>query len=115
MNTFLAIHNVTSGCNKLFPRDITSHLGYEKHGVRCCDNIGTTCITPKPCQLASTYHEAKNICSEQGLRLCKRNEKLRDICCEKGCNMDSETMWIADDRTGNVRMRLGKKRNCKQI
>ena len=111
-----ALHNVTNGCPTLHPRDITSHPGDERHAVRCCNNIGTTCKSLSPCQLASTYREAQELCGEQGMRICARNEKLNfgkqgnehlGICCQTGCNQDHLTMWIADDVTGKLYMILG--------
>ena len=54
--------------------------------------------------MASTYQEAEVICSEQGLRLCARNEKLSDVCCGTGCTIDNKIMWIADDTIGKLHM-----------
>ena len=79
---------------------MTLQLGNEKHAVRCCDDTGNECVTPRPCQLAATYSEAEIICSTQGLRLCGSSENLNYKCCLTGCNIDSKTMWIADDLTG---------------
>jgi len=84
----------------LFPREITAHLGNEKHAVRCCDNIQATCVSPSPCQLSSTFTEAENICSQEGLNLCSRHQNLDSICCKTGCEIDATTMWIADDSKG---------------
>ena len=92
------LHSVTLGCTSVYePTSISARPSDEKHAVRCCDDTGTTCTTPRPCHLASTYYEAVEICSKHGLRLCTRNEKLDDICCGTGCELDSTTMWIADD------------------
>ena len=89
---------VTTGCTKTFPRSITSHAENERHAVRCCDDSGSTCISPTPCKLASTYQEAKNVCTSQGLQLCPINENLSDTCCTTGCEIDERTMWLRDIR-----------------
>lgn len=74
----------------------------EKHAVRCCNNNELTCMSPRPCQLSQTFEEAKNICGQQGLSLCSNNEILDDICCQTGCEIDTETMWIADYEPRNI-------------
>ena len=94
----LGYHNVTNGCTRLFPRDVTSHPGNEKHAVRCCNNNELTCMSPRPCQLSKTFEEAQSICAQNGLSLCSNNEILKSICCKTGCEIDSETMWIADSQ-----------------
>ena len=66
------------------------------HAVRCCDDSGSTCASPTPCQLASTYQEAEDICYNQGLALCPINDKLPDVCCGTGCEIDPVTMWLAN-------------------
>ena len=91
-------HNVTNGCTRLFPRDITSHSGNEKHAVRCCNNNELTCMSPRSCQLSRTFEEAQSICAQNGLSLCSNNEILESICCKTGCEIDTETMWIADSQ-----------------
>ena len=95
-------HNVTNGCTKLFPTNITPRPGDEKHAVRCCDNNKLTCMSPRPCQLSRTFNEAKNICAQQGLSLCSNNEVLDSICCKTGCEIDAATMWIADDEPTKI-------------
>ena len=74
-----------------------SRSGNEKHAVRCCYTYDATCLTPLPCQMASTYDDAEDICSRKALSLCRRNKKLDSICCNTGCDIDAITMWIADD------------------
>ena len=81
---------------------ITPRPGNEKHAVRCCNNNELKCMSPRPCQLSKTFEEAKNICDQQGLSLCSNNEMLDDICCKTGCDIDTETMWIADYETRNI-------------
>ena len=90
---------------------MTSHPGTERHAVRCCDNFDSTCISPRPCQLAKTFEEAKNICSQQGLSLCSQNVELDNICCKTGCEIDAITMWIADDQKGKVDLDIGEIRS----
>ena len=90
------MHSVTNGCNKNYPSPVTLQPENEKHAVRCCDEIEDTCTSPKPCQLASTYEEAKNICSKRGLHLCTNNNRIDDICCYTGCSIDRTTMWIKE-------------------
>ena len=99
-NILLDFHFVTNGCTKLFPRGITAQAGDEKHSVRCCDDTGETCISPHPCMLANTYQEAYDVCIRQGLQLCRNNEKLSDICCKTGCEIDDKTMWISGEGLG---------------
>ena len=101
MPLLVELHNITNGCNKLFPADIDVAPGHEKYAVRCCDNGKSTCISPQPCKLSSTYQEAENICFQQGLNLCSRNDELNSICCKTGCEIDYLPMWIADDSKGN--------------
>ena len=93
----IGYHNITNGCTKLFPSNISLSPGNERHAVRCCNNDQLTCISPKPCKKESTFEEAVNICAQQGLSLCSNNDILESICCSTGCMMDEETMWIADD------------------
>ena len=100
MPLLVEFHNITNGCNKLFPADIDVAPGHEKYAVRCCDNRKSTCISPQPCKLSSTYQEAENICFQQGLSLCSRNKELNSICCKTGCEIDYLPMWIADDSKG---------------
>ena len=83
---------------KKFPGEITSRKENEKHAVRCCDETGSTCISPTPCILETTFEEAQNVCSDQGLQLCPINEKLPSSCCETGCEIDPITMWLRDIR-----------------
>ena len=91
-------HSVTNGCVKQFPREITSQSAEEQHAVRCCDASGSTCMSPRPCELAATYEEAKAICLDQGLDLCPVNEKINEICCGTGCDIDLVTMWLRDGK-----------------
>ena len=81
-----------------FPSEITSNAEDEQHAVRCCDKSGLTCVSPTPCELAATYEEAKTICSNKGLGLCPINDKLPEICCGTGCDIDLVTMWLKDIR-----------------
>ena len=81
-----------------FPGEITSSEESELHAVRCCDEDGSTCISPKPCNLEATFEEAQNICSEEGLQLCPINGKLPETCCGTGCDIDPTTMWLRDIR-----------------
>ena len=78
--------------------------GNDKHAVRCCDNNRKTCISPEPCLVASTYQEASAICSEKGLALCRYSDKLDEICCGTGCDIDPITMWISDDGLGKYKI-----------
>ena len=93
-------HNVTGGCTEQFINqtgDINLQRGDTLHSVRCC-NKKDKCKTPKdPCQRNKTYEEAKTICYQRGLSLCVRNKRINSKCCRKGCDIDTSTMWIADD------------------
>ena len=94
---FLDLHNVTNGCVSKFPRDVTLQSADEEHSVRCCNEVGDTCTSPEPCQLASTYREAILTCYDLGLRLCSRNEMVSNMCCGTGCQINQKTTWLADD------------------
>ena len=88
---------------KKFPGDqndekIASRKESERHAVRCCDESGSTCISPKPCNLDATFEEAQNTCSDQGLQLCPINNKLFETCCGTGCDIDPTLMWLRDIR-----------------
>ena len=86
--------NIVQTC----PEGISSHSGDEKHAVRCCNEMGDECISPEPCQLQSTYQEAKQICHQNALRLCTGEEMLDNICCQKGCAIDCKYTWVDDNK-----------------
>ena len=95
---FLGYQFVTNGCLNKFPGEITSREESELHAVRCCDEDGSTCISPKPCNLEATFEEAQSICSNEGLQLCPINTQLPETCCGTGCDIDPVTMWLRDIR-----------------
>ena len=114
---FSDLHNVVSGClvtysaelGKQVPcsqlitaGEVISKPGNEKHAVRCCSQSGDTCTTPDdPCNGASTYYEAKELCEEKGLRLCSQTEMIGGVCCQTGCSFDCKYVWV-EDLKGNV-------------
>ena len=86
---------VQGGCNgghTQHTRQLVS--GKERHGVRCCSKDGTKCTTPDPCHVHKKYHEAADICSNLGLRLCNDGDDLENLCCNTGCDLDFHTIWI---------------------
>ena len=68
-------------------------------GVRCCSDDGTTCKTIGKCPGTSTHSEAEQVCNENGMRLCTKNELLTEICCETGGNCDNHPVWTSTSLT----------------
>ena len=105
------MHKVSYGCGirqinrTLVPGGIEFKPFYEGHSVRCCNQNGTWCETPKPCKTEKTFDEAKDICNnytnstnpQEVFRLCREDEEQHNLCCRLGCNMDRLQTWIADD------------------
>ena len=82
---------------------ILQHGTKSNHAVRCCEKDGSNCWPLHPCNLDATYPEAKAACSKLGLQLCGRKQMQDDnICCGKGCKIDSKDIWIADDDKGKM-------------
>ena len=71
--------------------------------VLCCDISGKECYKPDvPCQDQWTHEEANDICASMGKRLCTLNETSSGICCNKGCNRNSKSIWTNDSHTGEL-------------
>ena len=58
--------------------------------VRCCSFDGGSCESK--CSIL-TFSNAKQKCSEFGLRLCTVEELAGNICCGTGCEFDRELVW----------------------
>ena len=59
-------------------------------------------MTPDdPCNEASTYVEAKEICEKKSLKLCSQKAVTGGVCCDTGCDFDCKYIWVADS-TGEI-------------
>ena len=62
--------------------------------VRCCSYDGGSCESRIPkCNPLKTFSNAKQECSEFGMRLCSEEELASNICCYAGCGFDEELAW----------------------
>ena len=61
--------------------------------VRCCSFDGGSCESDIPECFTLTFSNAKQECSEFGMRLCTEEELASNICCGTGCNFDFELVW----------------------
>ena len=62
--------------------------------VRCCSYDGGSCESRIPkCNPLKTFSNAKQECSEFGMRLCSEEELASNICCTTGCDFDLELVW----------------------
>merc|ERR1712038_1577704 len=95
---------VDEGCNsdKNGPDDMEGFYQSQsdKAFVRCCDDSKekTTCITKSNCKNEEdlvTYDEAAKLCSDDGLRLCTKQELKDDICCKTGGGCHSSAVWTS--------------------
>ena len=58
--------------------------------VRCCSFDGGSCESK--CSIL-TFSNAKQKCSEFGMRLCTEEELASNICCGTGCDFDFGVVW----------------------
>ena len=61
--------------------------------VRCCSFDGESCKSKIPDCLTLTFSNAKEKCSQFGMRLCTEEELASNICCTTGCEFDFELVW----------------------
>ena len=61
--------------------------------VRCCSFDGGSCESEIPECSTLTFSNAKQECSEFGMRLCTEEELAGNICCGTGCSFDLELVW----------------------
>ena len=61
--------------------------------VRCCSFDGGSCKSFTPDCTTLTFSNAKQECSEFGMRLCTEEELAGNICCGTGCGFDFELVW----------------------
>jgi len=95
---------VDEGCNsdRNGPDDMEGFYQSQsdKAFVRCCDDSKekTKCITISNCENEEdlvTYDEAAKLCSDEGSRLCTREELKNDICCKTGGQCHSSLVWTS--------------------
>ena len=61
--------------------------------VRCCSLDGGSCESQIPNCSKLTFSDAKQECSEFGMRLCTEEELASNICCATGCGFDAKLVW----------------------
>merc|ERR1712223_1074085 len=95
---------VDEGCNsdRNGPDDMEGFYQSQsdKAFVRCCDDSKekTKCKTISNCENEEdlvTYVEAAKLCSDEGLRLCTKEELKKDICCKTGGQCHSSAVWTS--------------------
>ena len=65
--------------------------------VRCCSYDGGSCESRIPnCNPLKTFSNAKQECSEFGMRLCSEEELASNICCGTGCGFDAKLVWYIE-------------------
>ena len=92
---------LASGCPKRLlesnPNNIqNSHymiVTTQTGAVRCCSFDGKSCQTKIPDCSILTFSNAKEKCSEFGMRLCTEEELASNICCGTGCGFDWKLVW----------------------
>ena len=96
-----AFGGLASGCPRFSGwHDSTDIFSTTQRGaVRCCSFDGKSCQTKIPDCSILTFSNAKEKCSEFGMRLCTEEELASNICCGTGCEFDIELVWYAK---GNV-------------
>ena len=86
---------LASGCpnnNNQNSQDMISTT--QTGAVRCCSFDGGSCESDIPGCSTLTFFNAKQECSEFGMRLCTEKELDSHICCGTGCAFDSEMVWF---------------------
>ena len=61
--------------------------------VRCCSFDGGSCKSKTPDCSTLTFSNAKQECSDFGMRLCTKEELASNICCTTGCEFDTGLVW----------------------
>ena len=61
--------------------------------VRCCSLDGGSCVSETPHCSTLTFSDAKQECSDFGMRLCTEEELAGNICCDTGCGFNLELVW----------------------
>lgn len=63
----------------------------------CCETDGSSGARPDCSAYPKTYHEAKQICEDNGYRLCTLQELLVDRkTSNNGCQFDNAWNWVSD-------------------
>ena len=85
---------LASGCpnnNNQNSQDMISTT--QTGAVRCCSFDGGSCESEIPECSTLTFSNAKQECSNFGMRLCTEEELASNICCGTGCSFDIELVW----------------------
>ena len=65
--------------------------------VSCCLEDGTDGERPDCDAYPKTYDEAVQICTDNGYRLCTKQELESGITVGEGCNFDYRYNWASDE------------------
>ena len=82
---------LASGCPSVNNQNSQDMISPTQTGaVRCCSFDGGSCESK--CSIL-TFSNAKQKCSEFGMRLCTEEELASKICCGTGCTFDNKLVW----------------------
>jgi hypothetical protein len=91
----------SQSCNQITSDFNCSHLKATRMWTGAggwSDQLGATHTcgsSPRPCQSASTFLEAVQVCNVAGGRLCSEAELLNDEVAATGCGFDSAQIWTS--------------------
>lgn len=102
----LATHfSALGGCSTkhfLIPQNFSASTSSAE--AQCCSIDGQFCYRHHPesaeCWSGNndaakvTWHEAYEMCTSAGYRLCKSQEEL-DLCCGTGCSYNKQLVWTS--------------------
>ena len=92
--TSLGSGGLASGCPNRNNQNSQDMISTTQTGaVRCCSFDGGSCESEIPECSTLTFFNAKQECSEFGMRLCTEEELAGNICCGTGCSFDIELVW----------------------
>ena len=69
-------------------------------GVRCCYGEMRYCRNVGKCPGQYTHDDAVKKCSEEGMRLCTKEELLSEVCCGMGGMCDNHPVWTSTLESG---------------
>ena len=85
---------LASGCPNTNNQNSQDMISTTQTGaVRCCSFDGGSCESKIPECSILTFSNAKQKCSEFGMRLCTEEELASNICCGTGCGFDLKLVW----------------------
>ena len=85
---------LASGCPSQNTQNTQDMISTTQTGaVRCCSFDGASCASETPNCSTQTFSNAKQECSEFGMRLCTEEELASNICCGTGCDFDFGLVW----------------------